>query len=247
MGLFGIFSKKRKQPIQLDEISFEVNGRDKFIKNYQSKRVPVLIKGGARDWKLMNTWNKSYISENMGGYVCKIISDSRPAYSKEQTTLKNYFEKFNDYSTLTLDSFDPKKPPLFFNDVEIPNPFFQKKDIQRFFFYHSVKDAGTLPHIHGDAFNILQEGKKHWVLYDASPTLSPNGYKVLQSSNKKYPKGTHAKTWFKRALPSLMGSAETIYSCIQEAGDIVYIPSEYCHAVLNKSEVMGIVFETARK
>ena len=247
MGIFNLFSKNTLKTIPLNDFVLDESNSKEFVNKYFSKRVPVLIKGGAKDWELMKKWNKEYLSEHMGGYICKVINDSRPAYSKEQTTLRNYFEKFNGYSTLTLDKFDPKNPPLFFDDVEIPNPFFTSKLIQRFFFYHSVENAGTLPHIHGDAFNVLQKGVKQWVFYDASPSLNPLGYGLLQESNKKYPIGTHAKNWFKKALPSLGSTGVVIYSCMQEEGDIVYIPSEFCHAVLNKSEVMGIVFETSRR
>ncbi|MBR9914610.1 MAG: hypothetical protein GYB32_07250 [Algicola sp.] len=214
------------------------------MSQYKTARVPVLLKGAAENWPLMSKWDKDYIIAHMGNYVCKVIKDSRPAYSKEQTTLKFYFEKLKDVSTLTLDPFNSKKPPRFFKDVTCPNPYFIINDIQRFFFFHSVKDAGTLPHIHGNAFNILQNGTKEWVFYDASETHNPNGYQVLKASNKKYNVGSHAKDWFKKEVPKLPQKLDKVYRCTQEAGDIVFIPEGYCHAVLNKSEVMGIVFET---
>ena len=83
------------------------------------------------------------------------------------------------------------------------------------------------------------------MFYDASETDNPNGYDVLQASNKKYPSGTHAKDWFKKEAPKLPNKVDRVYRCTQEAGDIVFIPNGYCHAVLNSSEVMGIVFETS--
>jgi hypothetical protein len=241
MGIFNVFNKKGKMVV-LDE--FSLDDKKQFQSQYRDARIPVLLKGAAKDWPLMKTWNKDYISENMGSYICKVIEDSRPAYAKNQTTLKFYFEKLKNVSTLTLDPFNPKKPPLFYKDITKPNPFFATKEIQRFFFFHSIKDAGTLPHIHGNAFNILQSGVKEWVFYDASETYSPNGYNVLQASNKKYPTGTHAKDWFKKEVPKLPAKVTTVFRCTQEAGDIVFIPKGYCHAVLNTSEVMGIVFET---
>ena len=241
MGMFNFFNKKSKM-IEIDQFTKE--DKDLFQSTYKDPRIPVLLKGAAKDWPLYNKWNKEYIKKNMGGYICKIIEDSRPAYAKEQTTLKFYFEQLNNVSTLTLDPFHPKKPPLFYKDIKTPNPYFTTKEIKRFFFFHSNKDAGTLPHIHGNAFNILQQGIKQWVFYDASKIHNPNGYKALHDSNKKYPPGTHAKNWFKKELPKLPNKLDAVYCCTQEAGDIVFIPNQYCHAVLNKTEVMGIVFET---
>jgi hypothetical protein len=242
MGIFNFLRSNQKEMIALDEYGNQDSAL--FLSNYKIPRVPVLLKGAASKWPLMSKWDKDYIIDNMGGYVCKIIKDSRPAYSKEQTTLKFYFEKLKDVSTLTLDPFVSKKPPLFYKDINSSNSFFKTNDIQRFFFFHSVKDAGTLPHIHGDAFNILQSGIKEWVFFDASETNNPNGYKLLKDFNKKYTIGTHAKDWFKKEVPKLTSKLDKVYSCTQEAGDIVFIPNGYCHAVLNKSEVMGIVFET---
>lgn len=240
--MFNFFKNKKQLLILIDEVN--ITDSWEFINKYKKPRNPVLLKGAAKHWPLMDRWSKEHIKNNMGDYVCKIISDSRPAYAKEQTTLKIYFEKLKNLSTLTLDSFNKKSPPLFYNDIKSPNPFFKTTDIQRFFFFHSVKNAGTLPHIHGNAFNILQKGVKEWVFYDASEKYNPLGYSILQESNKKYPIGTHAKDWFKKEVPKLTKKLENVFTCTQEAGDIVFIPKGYCHAVLNKSEVMGIVFET---
>jgi hypothetical protein len=176
MGIFNLFINKKKL-VEIDQFS----SQDKvlFQSQYKTPRVPVLLKGAAKHWPLHSKWSKDYIKDNMGNYICKIIEDSRPAYAKDQTTLKFYFEKLKNVSTLTLEPFNPKKPPLFYKDIKTPNPFFTTKDIQRFFFFHSIKDAGTLPHIHGNAFNILQEGQKEWVFYDASKTHNLNGYNTL--------------------------------------------------------------------
>ena len=241
MGIFNLFGTKKKM-IVLD--TFFSEDKNLFQSQYKTPRIPVLLKGAAKNWPLFSKWSQDYIKNNMGSYICKIIEDSRPAYAKDQTTLKFYFEKLKNVSTLTLDPFIQKKPPLFYKDIKTPNPFFATKEIQRFFFFHSVKDAGTLPHIHGNAFNILQQGQKQWVFYDASKTHNLNGYNTLQASNKKYPQGTHAKDWFKKEVPKLANKVDTVFCCTQEAGDIVFIPDGYCHAVLNKTEVMGIVFET---
>ncbi|MCF6306991.1 MAG: cupin-like domain-containing protein [Flavobacteriaceae bacterium] len=245
--MFNFFNKKKNTILQLDKVLASDISAKQLKKLYIDKRRPLIIKGGANSWPLIKKWNKEYISENMGGYVCKIINDSRPAYAKEQTTLKIYFNKFPGYSTLTLDVYDDTSPPLFMKDIKMPNIYFSKKDISRFFFYHSVKDAGTLPHIHGDAFNILQQGEKHWVFYDASKMENEKGYHALQKSNRKYNIGSHAKQWFAKELKKLPSQVDEVFECIQEAGDIIFIPAGYSHAVLNKSEVMGIVFETKQK
>jgi hypothetical protein len=234
----------RQNVSSIDHID-QITDFSDFIQDYKETRTPVLLKSGASDWPLMQKWSKEYISTRMGSYVCKVVKDSRPAYAQGRTTLKKYFQhqSLSD-STLTLDQFNPSKPPLFFQDIAYPNPFFTKRQIHRFFYFHAHKNAGTLPHIHGNAFNILQEGKKEWIFYDASKEHNPQGYEVLQDSNRRYGIGSHAKDWFRKEVPRLPRKLDHVYRCEQQPGDIVFIPHGFCHAVLNHSEVMGIVFET---
>ncbi|MFT5600684.1 MAG: hypothetical protein ACI9N1_000920 [Flavobacteriales bacterium] len=228
----------------IDEIEINIENRLFFRSEYYVPRVPVLIKGGAKGWNLMTKWNKEYLSERCGHYPCTVVSDSRPAFSKERSTLKKYFANHKGKSTLTLQAFEKKNTPLYFQDIPIPNPLFSRSDIYRFFFYHSHKDEGTLPHYHGDAFNILQSGTKHWIFYDAKTETNPEGRKHMMEMMKKYPPGSQARDFFEKELKSTLLDIPNTQQCIQQAGDIVYVPREYCHSVLNQSEVMGIVFET---
>ena len=51
------------------------------------------------------------------------------------------------------------------------------------------------------------------------------------------------KDWYTREFLQLPKRVEKVYTCTQNAGDIVYIPHQFSHAVLNKSEVIGLVVE----
>ena len=106
MGIFNLF-KPKKTLIEIDQLC--IQDKMLFESQYKNPRVPVLLKGAAKDWPLFTKWSKDYITNNMGSYVCKIIQDSRPAYAKDQTTLKFYFNKLRNVSTLTLEPFIQKK------------------------------------------------------------------------------------------------------------------------------------------
>jgi len=246
MGLLNIFKSSSKPVTAIEHINYSDLTKELFIKNYFNTRTPLLIKEGAKGWPLIEKWTKEYVIKNNGDYVCTVISDSRPAHSKVKMTLLHYFKTQVNKSTLTLD-FDPKRSPFFLSGLKFPNIFFTKKNIHRFFFYHSVKDAGTLPHIHRDAFNILREGEKRWVMYDADQYINPKGYNVLANTYKKYPPGTHAKTWFKKDFSKLSKSVDRVYEGIQSPSDIMYVPVNYSHTVVNTSEeVLGLVVEVIR-
>ena len=245
MGIFNLFSSKDVSTIKIDEIDYSKLDRNKFLSDYFLPRKPLLIKNGAQDWPLVENWTKDFIMRNYGNYKCTVVSDSRPAFSKIQTSLNDYFKNHKGKSTLTLD-VNPLKSPFFIQGLKFPNVLFSKKDVSRFFFYHSVKDAGTLPHYHGDAFNVLRKGEKRWVMHDADKVVSPKGHDVLLESYKNYPPGTHAKDWFRNEMAKVSKKIKLL-ECFQNDSDIVFIPEKYCHTVLNISdEVLGIVVEIIR-
>lgn len=215
-----------------------------FETTYKKNRIPILIKNGAKNWALMSKWNKDYIADVSGDYICTIVKDARPAYASEKTTLRNYFHRFSSYSTLSLEILDNKTKPQFLKDIPLTNYLFREKEIMRYFFYHSNVHQGTLPHIHGDAFNILHSGKKRWIFYDADKLISPKGYQEVTECFKKFPPGSNISDFFNNYLNLLSKKNLNVMECIQEAGDIVYIPKNYSHAVINLDEVIGIVFET---
>lgn len=239
-SVFGFFSKKSSVSVKDFDLC---HGVDEFTSRHFDPRLPAIIRSGASNWPLFEKWDKNYIINQFGSYQCKIVRDSRPAFSRETQSLKDYFERFQGKSTLTLEKYAPAKQKLFLKDIELPNQLFKKSDIHRFFFFHSVKDAGTLPHVHRDAFNILQSGVKHWIFYDAHERDAPKGFRELQQCRLQYGPGNHMKDWYNKEFSQLPKRVEKVYTCTQNAGDIVYIPHQFSHAVLNKSEVMGLVVE----
>jgi hypothetical protein len=240
------FFKKNHPSTPIPEIQLESLSKGEFEKNFFSPKKPALIKGGIKDWPLFRNWSIDYISKLAGNEPCTIVDDSRPAASKTRSTLKQYFLDGGNKATLSLTDYKKGAKPKFFKDLEIPNKLYGFSDIYRYFFFHAPIDSGTLPHNHGDAFNHLAFGKKSWVLFDADQSKEAKGYDLLMKFNRNYPVGSHSKDWFKKEVPKLGKSISSYYHFTQEPGDIVYIPHRYAHAVLNFSEVMGIVIETKR-
>lgn len=223
--------------------------RDFFIEHYFNPRIPVLLKGAASHWELMTKWSVEYLIETMGDHQCAVSQDSRPAHAKNKGSLRDYFSARSGVGTLTYTPFDQGEPQLpgFFRDIPLPNPYFSKEDIAGFAFFHADDNSGTLPHCHLDAFNILHKGVKRWALYDAAPDTAPQGWEMLKRCFREYPAGTHAKDWFAEGLVQLGQEGVAVHECRQEAGDIVFIPEYFSHAVLNLSEVQGLVVQRSRQ
>ena len=90
--------------------------------------------------------------------------------------------------------------------------------------------SGAMPHYHGEAVNILLFGLKLWTIW-APQYASFSGTTAKDFFEKRNDKSTSDTFSF----PSI--------SFIQEPGDIVYIPSFYCHATLNLADSFGIAIE----
>ena len=80
-------------------------------------------------------------------------------------------------------------------------------------------------HYHVDAWNALAHGKKRWFLYppmEGMYSAKPISYWMEQG--------------YKHAKP---------LEFVQDAGDIVYIPRYWSHAVFNLQESVGVAVEFA--
>ncbi|EIJ36864.1 cupin-like domain-containing protein [Thiothrix nivea] len=219
-----------------------------FMENYFKPRVPVLLKNACAHWDFMRKWTRDYLTGEMGDFQCTVARDSRPAYSKEKCSLREYFQQYAHLSTMTFETFEPENQhlPRLLEDIPLPNPFFARTGINAYFFFHANADGGSLPHCHMDAFNLLQYGTKHWVMYDADPEVAPQGWEVLKQCHEDYGAGTFSRDWFAEGPEQVRRAGVATYECEQQAGDIVFIPEHFSHAILNLAENQGMVIITKR-
>jgi ribosomal protein L16 Arg81 hydroxylase len=219
-----------------------------FVEHYFNPRVPALLKGACGNWTFMQKWTLDYLTGELGDFQCTIARDSRPALSKEKCSLRQYYRDYSHLSTMTFVQFDAAKDalPKFLQDIPLPNPFLTRNDIDTYFFFHANEGGGGLPHCHMDAFNLLQYGTKHWVLYDADPELNPQGWETLKRCHEVYGAGTFSHDWFVEGPQQVRREGITLYECEQHAGDIVYIPEHFSHAILNRAQNQGMVIITKR-
>ena len=79
-------------------------------------------------------------------------------------------------------------------------------------------------HMHVDAWNLLVYGQKRWFL---APPFQ----------------GVYSSTPIMEWLASYEQEGSGILECTQEAGDILYVPKYWSHAVLNTQECIGFARE----
>jgi oxalate decarboxylase/phosphoglucose isomerase-like protein (cupin superfamily) len=90
-------------------------------------------------------------------------------------------------------------------------------------------------HVHGDAWNALAHGRKRWVLFPPESAFYST---------------TSATEFFSKELPSICAkctAAPSSDGCplqlTQEAGDLLFVPREWGHAVLNILPSVGVAAE----
>jgi len=120
--------------------------------------------------------------------------------------------------------------PIISSYPEPPNPQF----------YVGGPGSGAPPHYHEDAVNVLMHGRKRWWLqpprwaeYSTVPAVSYVTH-VLGSPAEAQPASA-------RDAPAVPPPLQ----CVQEAGDVLYVPRGWGHAVLNLRTSVGYAVEFA--
>lgn len=87
-------------------------------------------------------------------------------------------------------------------------------------FYLGRKGSGAPFHLHADAANAAVSGSKRWFVYTPQRSI----YSRIPVLN-----------WVNHVLPTL-SEEERPLTCTQQAGDIIYVPLDWGHAVLNEDD-----------
>ena len=80
--------------------------------------------------------------------------------------------------------------------------------------------------MHTNAWNALLYGRKRWFLLPPNSLWGPTGMPMMRWVHEFYEK-----------------LAPDMYECVQEAGEVLYVPSDWYHGVLNLKDSVGIVVE----
>ena len=97
-------------------------------------------------------------------------------------------------------------------------------------FYIGSELSGTYFHSHTNALNVLFEGSKRWFLVPKKMWYGPTRIESLTD-------------WYATIKPKLPFQP---LECTQIAGDVLYVPSDWNHAILNLEDVVGLAVEIGR-
>ncbi|MGI4821954.1 MAG: cupin-like domain-containing protein [Janthinobacterium lividum] len=210
-----------------------------FLRGSAQGTRPVLIRGAMSDWPALSKWNIDYFRRTWGHLLVEV---RRTLDKSEARTLS--VAEFMDYVSATEDP-DPYylrnwqfhlKQPEFLNDYRVL-PFFKSwaeaapPAQNPHFSWVFIGPKNSFSGLHIDvmntsAWNAVTVGSKRWFFYpeEQEEYLYNGEVNVFDPDLAEYPK-------FFNAEPLV---------CEQRAGDIVYTPSNWWHAVKNLEPCVSI-------
>eukprot|EP01117_Protostelium_nocturnum_P017621 TRINITY_DN71_c1_g1_i4.p1 TRINITY_DN71_c1_g1~~TRINITY_DN71_c1_g1_i4.p1 ORF type:complete len:365 (+),score=71.86 TRINITY_DN71_c1_g1_i4:490-1584(+) len=226
---------------------------EEFIKEYDSKMIPVIITDAMNSWKAKD-WTKEYFLQKFGSFPFKTdepdIIKRQKLFIKMQDYLE-YFDNNNDEDPIYL--FDDKlaerdevkeilndwAPPIYFQE-----DYFKALEEERPPYRWIVmgpKRSGSPFHTdpyRTSAWNGLIKGRKRWVLYPYN--LIPPGVDVDFDEDGNFESDSPEPVkWFLENYPFIPEKYKPI-ECILEEGEIIFIPSGWWHLVINLTDTIAV-------
>ena len=206
---------------------------------------PLLIRGAAA--RATQRWTDEWLTNRFRSGECQISLDSRPTRGMfaKAMPLSMYLDgmvgsRSREYLFHT--QRDPQAAMELLQDLHLPATILELGEPSLYRLFMGPALSGTLPHNHTYAINALARGRKRWAIYvGANPSVTGA---LLEESHWDYGDGAQAQEWFVRECPKLRGRRRVqLWEFIQEAGDLVYVPAFFIHAVVNLEPVVGFSVE----
>jgi hypothetical protein len=174
----------------------------------------------------------------------------------EQANFEKILENYNfDYSitdnvktikgNIKIKNLDNKNKYIFHNfknNIELINKIIEFPDLKQLRIlniYKGFKNSGCNIHCHSPALNYLINGKKLWLMFPNNL----NNINFLKKNNFVYGKiNERAKIWFEKNYNLLKNNIIGLKIFIQNKKNVVYIPNNYFHMIINLENVIGVVY-----
>lgn len=209
-----------------------------FEEEYRFKK-PVIVRfpNGAKDWTNPRKWSLSSLKQEYGQWYVLSGNSLEIVRKGGNGDVQSSFTEFVD--SLMQDKDEIGEPfyifdRMFYNDSSLPRTlkppkYFEIKDgIDDSIFFLGASSSGVSFHKHADAWNGVIYGQKRWFLYPTTHT-PPGGV---------YPGFTQIE-WYNKIYPSL-SEEDAPMECVQEAGEILYLPEGTYHGTINLGDTVAI-------
>eukprot|EP01059_Diplonema_ambulator_P036148 TRINITY_DN8895_c0_g3_i1.p1 TRINITY_DN8895_c0_g3~~TRINITY_DN8895_c0_g3_i1.p1 ORF type:complete len:584 (+),score=145.03 TRINITY_DN8895_c0_g3_i1:1479-3230(+) len=209
--------------------------KDTFLNEYYGVRKPLILRGAAGSWGCAG-WDVEHMlggnqaALNSTVTVAEIPYSTQYGLGKSQMPLSQYIEEHMKHGS-HMYAFDNGMHTSAAADV-------LRSSYGRLVFLGGAKNnppqwsfgadgSGSPPHLHQDAVNGVCFGQKEWLIWPPAATFL----------------STVPAHEFYKPIPAWAGSP---IKATQLAGDLLYIPEGWGHAVLNVGPTLGVATEYYR-
>ena len=238
---------------------------DAWPEDWPPPRTPVLFTNYSNGWLAGERWTKRGLREEP--YSVVDVQASTPAGSlleqkgkghirPADISLRSFIDRIEADPGLPWYVFERRKAlqDVLLADIEIPRQFGGPKEAlanspwNHLFLSLGASRAGALFHAHAPAWNALIFGKKRWLLFDER--LISKEHQPLITALKKMGKPTSSNFSNADFLTTEYRTPQFQkwwrshgYECVQEPGEMLYIPDRFYHAILNLGEAVAVIGE----
>eukprot|EP01127_Copromyxa_protea_P005331 TRINITY_DN15276_c0_g1_i1.p1 TRINITY_DN15276_c0_g1~~TRINITY_DN15276_c0_g1_i1.p1 ORF type:complete len:521 (+),score=75.88 TRINITY_DN15276_c0_g1_i1:27-1565(+) len=222
-------------PRHIDRIHYKDISVEEFIQKYEIPGKPVIIAGISEQWEAPKYWNAKTLSERHKDVKWRCGSGWKMTIPGYMSYLKNRTDPLSLY---LFDRRYHKIAPEILQEYKIPDYFPEdifalagpkKRPPYRWIL---IGPGGSTVPYHVDpqgtsAWNVVVKGKKRWGFYP--PGHHPPAVGAYDPDYYNAPSGIK---WLLNVLPLLPANQLPI-ECIQEEGDLLFVPSGWWHLVYN--------------
>ncbi len=236
---------------------------EEFHSTYVAAGRPVLINGLLDDWPGRKLWNRDTLLQSAGHERVRVLLTSQVSSAEQHLGAANRSElSLLDYVTEYLNApiqeqskrasdqdapyvFEKGLPTAIKGGFRHPFLFDSKKFFPKSleerengaYFFVGNRGSGTGFHSHDHAYNALLFGRKHWFLLPPVSNYGALGPSLaaLRDATDAMRRGL-AETMLDSVRPRLL-------ECEQHAGEVLFVPSMWSHAIINEQAVMGVAVQ----
>lgn len=219
-----------------------VDGRTLTRDKFESlKDQPLLITGLMDDWPAQSRWRKQslislygHLQTPYGG--ASFISQYGPRDSNiQRISLETFIEERLPAGAFTFnhESGEKELPFSVKKDIRFPRVLSHLFRDSHIFFSLGSDKQGTSFHAHLADICAVVYGKKYWFFYEPENMVK----EVYDNAAFLSP-----YTWFSHTYSNIPEEHEPL-ECVQNAGEIMYIPDFWHHSTMNIGETVAVGFE----
>ena len=223
------------------KISCSTISKEEFIRKHLVPNQPAILTDCLDGWEAKERWSKSGLLTNYKNEEVDVGEIAYPAVYGEQArrvTIKEFIAMLDDsFDKIKSGKQAATSAPFVFDSRVFDK--FALSDTEEFPFLQSSFSSpvltewslgpplsGANPHFHGEVFSSLVYGRKRW-------TLSPPAFATFSRETGLSFIRSSIKNGFKKSD----------FTCFQSSGEVLFVPRNWGHTVLNIKTSASVIFE----